>query len=219
VDTAKGYLGTPYVYAGVSKSGVDCSGLVHCVFKDVTGKALPRRVVDLLNAGCTIPGSLSPGDLVFFDTTGGPSHVGIYIGEKKFVHAASEGPRTGVIISSLDERYYGTRYIGARRYIKEAVPRIEINVDDQDTKERLIYSVPAGVPFHLAIRNTLPHPRWFVLKVYQDDRFILSKRIKSDLDHDPSRLWFIPSAGEWRISLEDQTRGRMLTLDFVSGGS
>lgn len=219
VDTAKDYLGTPYVYAGVSKKGVDCSGLVHTVYKDVTRKALPRRVVDLLNAGTSIPGSLAPGDLVFFDTTGGPSHVGIYIGGKKFVHAASEGPRTGVIISSMEERYYRTRYIGARRYLPKSAAYVEVNVDEKDATANLAYRVPTGTPFHMAIINELSHPRWFVVKVYQNDQFVLSKRIRSDSRDDPSRFWFIPSAGEWRVSLVDQTKGQMLKLGFVSEAS
>jgi hypothetical protein len=219
VDTARDYLGTPYVYAGVSKKGVDCSGLVHSVYKDAARKTLPRRVVDLLNAGSSIPGSPAPGDLVFFDTTGGPSHVGIYIGGKKFVHAASEGPRTGVIISSLEERYYRTRYIGARRYLPKSATYIEVNVDDKGATTKLAYRVPTDTPFHMAIVNELSHPRWFVVKVYQNDQFVFSKRIRSDPKHDPSRFWFIPSSGDWRVSLEDQAKGRMLKLDFVSGAS
>ncbi len=216
VDTAKDYLGTPYVYAGASRRGVDCSGLVHTVYKDVTNKSLPRRVVDLLNAGNSIPGSLVPGDLVFFDTTGGPSHVGIYIGNNQFVHAASEGPRTGVIISSLDERYYSTRYIGARRYLPASAAYVEVSVDNENATANLGYTVPTGAPFHMAIINELSQPRWFVVKVYRDDQFILSKRIRSDVANDPSKFWFTPSEGEWSVSLLDQANGRLLKLDFVA---
>ena len=120
VKTAYEYLGTPYVYAGVSKQGVDCSGLVFAVFKQATGRELPRSVGALYKAGIKVSGLLLQGDLLFFDTVGGPSHVGIYIGDNRIIHAASEGPETGVIISSLEENYYKTRYLGARRIIERS---------------------------------------------------------------------------------------------------
>jgi probable lipoprotein NlpC len=118
ISKAKSFLGTPYRYAGTSYNGVDCSGLVFSVYKSAAKKTLPRTVNGLYSAGKKISkNSLQPGDLVFFNTTGGISHVGISLGGKKFIHAASAGRKTGVITSSLDEKYYKTRYRGSRTLV------------------------------------------------------------------------------------------------------
>ena len=131
VAEAFDFQGTPYVSAGTSREGVDCSGLVYRVFKNITGKTLSRSVRILIGEGSKVHGEPQPGDLVFFDTTGGPSHVGIAIGGRDFVHAASEGRQTGVIVSSLDKRYYRTRYLGARRVIDGTITLVRIKVDDK----------------------------------------------------------------------------------------
>ncbi len=121
VQRAHDYKGTPYVWAGASASGVDCTGLVYCVYDDVFGVKLPRGVPNLFAAGEQIAyDDLEPGDLVFFDTVGGISHVGVYIGDGDIIHAASEGRETGVITSNLSERYYATRYVGATRMLPSA---------------------------------------------------------------------------------------------------
>ena len=104
VSAARGYLGAPYVSGGVSLQGVDCSGLVYRVFRDMAGLDLPRGVVALFHSGDPVLSPLHIGDLLFFDTAEGrapsvPTHVGVFAGGEKFVHAASEGSTTGVIVS------------------------------------------------------------------------------------------------------------------------
>ena len=113
VRSAMGYLGRSYQWAGDGPRGFDCSGLVWRVFAGL-GLDLPRSSFDQYEAGVPVPATaLLPGDLVFFHTyNSGPSHVGIYVGDGRFVHSASD---RGVILSSLDEPYYRSRYIGARR--------------------------------------------------------------------------------------------------------
>lgn len=125
VMSARAYLGTPYVYGGSSAKGMDCSGLVYRVYLDTFGvaplRALPRTARDLFAFVEAIERKdLQPGDLVFFDTTGSLSHVGIFEGEGLFVHAASDGPETGVIESSLAESYWAKHYTGAGRIIPPA---------------------------------------------------------------------------------------------------
>ena len=121
VSDADKYLGVPYVYGGDDDKGIDCSGLVYRVFKDVLGLGIPRTVKTLYDYSEHIDRErLEPGDLVFFDTTGPLAHVGIYEGEDTFIHAASEGEHTGVIKSSLDEAYWVRAYAGAGRVLSPA---------------------------------------------------------------------------------------------------
>ncbi|MDR2178581.1 MAG: C40 family peptidase [Treponema sp.] len=115
------YRGTPYRYSGTNKKGVDCSGLIYASFKDSLDISVPRSTPALYNWTEKIgEKSLQPGDLVFFITTGpGISHAGIYVGEGRFIHSASDGPMTGVIYSSLDETYWRKTFAGAGRALPE----------------------------------------------------------------------------------------------------
>ena len=107
------FLGTPYVFGGTTASGFDCSGYVQHVFA-MLGISLPRTADAQYDAGHKIVGAMRPGDLVFFQTyEPGVSHVGIYLGNGKFVHASSHG----VMVSSLSESYWASRYVGAKRLI------------------------------------------------------------------------------------------------------
>jgi cell wall-associated NlpC family hydrolase len=110
VGIAMNYLGVPYVWGGGSPAGFDCSGFTMYVYSQV-GVSLPHYTGAQWNLGVPVSrDQLEPGDLVFFD---GLSHVGIYIGGDQFIHA----PHTGdvVKISSLDEPWYASTFVGARR--------------------------------------------------------------------------------------------------------
>jgi cell wall-associated NlpC family hydrolase len=104
------YVGVPYVWGGSSPSGFDCSGLVRYAFGKV-GIALPRRVVEQFEHGSPVSrAELKPGDLVFFDRL---RHNGIYVGHGRFVHSTQRGDV--VKVSRLDDDWYRTRWVGARR--------------------------------------------------------------------------------------------------------
>ena len=115
VDTSYKYLNVPYVWAGTSPYGFDCSGLVYYVFTE-HGYKVNRTAASLYQNGTAVDrANLIPGDIICF-TDGAYStigHVGIYVGDNQFIHASSG---TGyVIVSSLSENYYNNHYYGSRR--------------------------------------------------------------------------------------------------------
>ena len=120
VVQAMALLDVPYRYGGSTPAGFDCSGLVRYVFKAVTGRELPRRTEDMSRVGRSLRRSeLLPGDLVYFNTfSSAYSHVAIYIGDGRFLHAPARGGR--VRIEGLDDRYWKSRYDGARRLIDDS---------------------------------------------------------------------------------------------------
>jgi len=116
VRHALGYVGIPYRYGGNSaETGFDCSGLVWRVYRQATGITLPRDTYGISRTGIAITSrELQPGDLVFFNTMRRPySHVGIYLGGDRFVHAPSSGGT--VSVSHLNNRYWRHRFNGGRR--------------------------------------------------------------------------------------------------------
>ena len=116
-QAVESWFGTPYVLGGQDKSGIDCSGFVRELYEKIFNYELPRTVTLQKDLGKTVTGKFEPGDLLFFDTIGGVSHVGIFVFDNKFIHAASAGPKVGIIKSSLDEKYYKERYLFAKRIV------------------------------------------------------------------------------------------------------
>ncbi len=113
VPYALNFVGCAYVWGAEGPRAFDCSGFTKYIYKQF-GVSLPHYSGSQFGEGRAVSRSeLSAGDLVFFNTEGSISHVGIYIGGGKFVHAANS--RTGVIVSSLSEGYYYNRFAGARR--------------------------------------------------------------------------------------------------------
>ena len=111
---AMGLLDTRYRWGGRGPAtGFDCSGLVSHVFKEAAGVRVQGSSADLAQKARPVSSEqLLPGDLVFFNTLGAPhSHVGVYVGDGRFVHASN--PRTGVRIDHLSNRYYAQRFEGA----------------------------------------------------------------------------------------------------------
>jgi len=107
------WYGTPYRYGGEDRKGIDCSAFSALLMDSVYGFRLPRTARSQYSACIRIKKEqLQQGDLVFFNTTGGISHVGVYLDNNKFVHASAS---SGVMISDLNDSYFRRRYIGAAR--------------------------------------------------------------------------------------------------------
>ncbi len=114
VSSAKNLVGIKYSYGGTTKAGFDCSGFVGYVYK-ANGVKLPRTASGMYSTGKSVKkADLKTGDLVFFNTSGkGVSHVGMYIGNGKFIHASTS---KGVRVDKLNDPYYwGKKYVGSKR--------------------------------------------------------------------------------------------------------
>jgi len=121
---ALGLIGVDYRFGGTTpERGLDCSGLVRYVFQQVTGLMLPRTSQEISRLGAKIPlAELMPGDLVFFNTHRLQfSHVGIYLGEDRFIHAPRQGGEVEVV--TLSKVYWQKHFDGARRLV-DALPAL-----------------------------------------------------------------------------------------------
>ncbi len=147
-------VGIDYRYGGdTPERGLDCSGLIRYVFQEVTGVMLPRTSKELSRIGRDVRAAeLAPGDLVFFNTRRFAfSHVGIYLGDDRFIHAPSRGGEVGV--ASLSSEYWRKRYNGARRLVgvlpalmPSLVARAEASVPPSPTSADAGPLTPDAVP-------------------------------------------------------------------------
>ncbi|MDR2741037.1 MAG: C40 family peptidase [Treponema sp.] len=118
IETAKQYQGVSYRYGAESPKGFDCSGFVRYVYRTATGIELPRTSKTIWSSGQSIGiTEAQMGDIVVFASKGVINHVAILLDTDSVIHAVSLGPKTGVIISSLKDRYFGPRIIGVRSFL------------------------------------------------------------------------------------------------------
>lgn len=111
------WYGTRYIFGGSTKAGIDCSALMQIFFASLYGMSLPRTAKQQFDLSRKISRTeLKEGDLLFFNTTGGVSHVGMYLTNNKFVHASSSN---GVTISDMFDPYYASRLISVGRVLEE----------------------------------------------------------------------------------------------------
>jgi len=107
------WYGTPYRLGGTTKKGVDCSAFSQFLFSSVYGLSIPRTAREQYNLTSRISRTqLNEGDLIFFNTRGGISHVGVYLQNNKFVHASTSG---GVMISDIFDEYWAKKFVGVGR--------------------------------------------------------------------------------------------------------
>jgi len=163
MNTAYSMLGVRYRYGAMSRSATDCSGFTTQVFKS-HGIKLPRTSREQSKFGATVSKSnLKQGDLVFFKTRGGSrvSHVGIYIGEGKFIHASSSGGR--VRTDTLNSGYYDRRYAGARRVAKnlsaketQEVEKLQKEIDKIKATEKVDEKITEPIPTTTEPKDPVP---------------------------------------------------------------
>ena len=162
IQPGQALVGSSYSNGGTTPSGFDCSGFVTYLYKKYV-PALPRVSRNMADFGESVKrNSIIPGDLIFFATgsSSGITHVAIYIGQNSIIHAISNGPNRGVIITSLSARYWQSRYQSAVRIVSDdsisSGPVNSISTDTSNVKSsvsdiqysRGIYSgeVLAGEP-------------------------------------------------------------------------
>ncbi len=177
IQHAMTFLGVNYLYGGTTRRGVDCSGLTYATYLAVTGVTIPRNVRGQATYGTSVTlDQAQPGDIMIFDTMGGPSHAGIYLGDRKVLHAAY-GVQNGVIVSGMDERYYATRFLYARRVIKTTQnqpisPPVPPPVEAVETPVH-----PLGItlgPRLMITRDRVP------MKTGTGAEFIITSRLETD---------------------------------------
>ena len=139
VAESKKYVGCPYVYGATGPDSFDCSGLIYYVANQALGLQLPRTSKAMYSFCKVVPKEkMEEGDLLFFKTnnTASITHVGIYIGGSQFISAISDGPNSGVIISSLDQEYWKPKYVGCGQFLasgKDKSSTVKRNFDDEQS--------------------------------------------------------------------------------------
>lgn len=154
VVSAMGFLGVPYRRGGNSiETGFDCSGFVKALYEQTMGLVLPRRANEQAAAGHEVDRrDLQPGDLVFFNTMKRAfSHVGIYVGDGKFIHSPKPGAQ--VRVEDMGVRYWSTRYNGARRVVAQ-----DAAVAPSPTVAPTPSSTPRAMPMPRPAAQPLIHP-------------------------------------------------------------
>ena len=134
-------LGKPYEFGGIGPDTFDCSGLIYYVSRTYISKQMPRTCMAMYRDSTNIQDDQKePGDLLFFRTTTGGtiSHVGVYIGDNKFISSLSDGVESGVAVSDLNSAYWRDKYVGAGRFIyaEEKEPEIQnVQATEEPLKE------------------------------------------------------------------------------------
>ena len=156
-EFALGLIGVDYKFGGNSpETGLDCSGLVRYVFQQVTGVTLPRTAREMSRVGDQVArDDLKPGDLVFFNTRRFAfSHVGIYLGDNRFIHAPARGRE--VEVATFDKSFWQQRFNGARR-LAGAVPALVPSlVSEARAAPAWVDAAPASVDAAPATPGTEP---------------------------------------------------------------
>lgn len=186
VEYAKQFIGKPYVSGGVGPNSFDCSGLIFTVSREAIGWQLPRTTRAIFNYCKEIDDDTrEAGDLVFFKTTssGEVSHVGLYVGGSQFIHAASDGPNTGVILSSLKESYWKSHYYCTRRYLPASNSDLLADSDPKTYASRVVDKRSGGEDA-VASEKSSSDSGWHTFVRAEDDSFLESLVLDASISFD-----------------------------------
>jgi hypothetical protein len=220
VRAAMAYIGVPYAHGGASRQGMDCSGLVFKVYNETADLSLPRGVDALSGSGVLGKSPIHIADLLFFDTLergapADPSHVGIYAGNDRFVHAASDGPRTGVIVSSLSQPYYRDRFLGARRVVPWRSPELLLTLTDEPSASVQVNPFASRENLKLVVTSEMTGGGQVELRVLKAGEEVLMRRI-APTSGKPSVISIVADRGEWSVRVSRLYRGReLLSVGFT----
>jgi NlpC/P60 family len=215
VQESMSFLGVPYVHAGDTRSGMDCSGLVYRIFYDTLGASLPRGVEGLYRTTVPVQQPLHIGDLLFFDTNEQvppsiPTHVGVYIGQGRVVHAASEGSKTGVIVSALSDPYYRGRLIGARRVLPWRQPLLDMTVTDATSRVTEVEPFASNADVTIRVFNGMTGGGPVSLTLLKNGHEVISRWITAGALK-PAEVSFPAAIGQWSVRITRIFKGRTLT--------
>lgn len=194
---------------------MDCSGFVYRVFLDTLGARLPRGVGALYRAAEPVRMPPHIGDLLFFDTTETtpaaiPTHVGVYIGQGRVVHAASQGPKSGVIVSAVSDPYYRERFIGARRVLPWREPLLDLTVTDVMSSATELEPFPSRAQVKIRVHNGMSGGGPVNLTLSRDGRQVLSRWVTAGA-RKPAELSFTADIGQWSLRITRIYNGRTLS--------
>jgi hypothetical protein len=213
VGRALNYIGTPYRPGGTDSDGIDSSGLVYLSFQDILGFTLPRRTEELYRSGVAPDGPLTPGDLIFFGTTDSPSHVGIYLEDYFFIHSASEGPATGVIVSSLKDPYYQSRYVGVKRVLDWSMPIFEILPGKSPTSTVHTRKIYKGTPLGFRINSPYDFRTTWSLSLIANNENFIKKRMALK-PRGTGFFWYYTQPGRWTALIQDGEGNTLVSLNY-----
>lgn len=186
VQEAKKYLGVPYVWGGNTPAGFDCSGLTQYVYSHAVNIPLPRVTTAQEKVGSEVSlNSLQPGDLLFYGMRGNTTHVGIYIGNNKMIHA----PQPGQNVTTVDIKYY---YPDFARRILSSTPAPTPNNDGQKAGEQYV--------FRLYNPNAGQH-------VYMTSVYEATQTQKAGWTYEEKGGWVAPTTGSPVYRLYNKTSG------------
>lgn len=230
------------MYGAESPAAFDCSGFVRYVYRQAAGIVLPRSSRGIYAAGSPVdPRKALPGDVLVYDTVGGsPSHVAIYLGEGSVIHAVSQGPRTGVIVSPPSDSYFPPRLIGVRSFLGPGGPPVPSRPSGDEEpptadigftipRERAVYADPipaaAGTRIAFTLTNGTGRDGGFIVIFYKTDpRFSESKEIHREKARIsaggflelPAYLFSEP--GRYRLIVKDTWNTQLLERTFEVKG-
>ncbi len=217
VAEAKKYVGVPYLWGGTTTEGMDCSGYIYTSSRNSVGVQLPRTVAAMYDYMRIVNDSKKEsGDILFFKTVGNTiSHAGIYIGNNQFIHSASDGPNTGVIVSSLNQTTWKNTYAGVGQFLPPA-NTVEVLPSTPSNESSVTTTPQASTTTNTSFKNdiTLDFSGAMLWNFYTTDSFLFNVRGASLLAHAKYTGWEVQPGFGIEIRIEPRMDMVQIPLHF-----